>query len=341
MLALALLTVFACRPPTSSASDAAPPPPPDPAVVARGEYLVRAVAKCGECHTPRKPDGSRDATMWLAGAPNRFDVEPGDDARGAISAPNLTPDATGLGNWNADDIKRAIADGVDVHGRPLHPLMPSYAFHNMTGDDLDAIVAYVQSLPPIPHAIPERQPLTVPLGRPADPVPDTAIPHTKLSSKDPNHDRAEHGRYLAAQVGMCMDCHTAWQAGSPTPLALDRLFAGGRAFSAADWGVATDGGARVLYSANLTPAADGIKAWTAQQVAKALKEGVDDGDAPLCPPMPAFGELTDADALDIGWYLTTIPPIASGDIPGCRPNGGGGDGGADGDTDAPSDAPAE
>jgi hypothetical protein len=139
-----------------------------------------------------------------------------------------------------------------------------------------------------------------------------------------------------------MDCHTSWQAGGSPPLATNRLFAGGRGFSAADWSAATDGGAPVLYSPNLTPSPDGIKDWAAKTVANALKHGTDDQGVGICRPMPSgpagsFGGLTDADALDIGWYLVTIPPIASGDIPGCG-SGVGDDAGDDGGV---ADAPSE
>ena len=33
--------------------------------------------------------------------------------------------------------------------------------------------------------------------------------------------------------------------------------------------------------------------------------------------MGAFGTLTPGDALDIGYYVTTLPPIDSGEVPQC------------------------
>jgi hypothetical protein len=52
-----------------------------------------------------------------------------------------------------------------------------------------------------------------------------------------------------------------------------------------------------------------------------MKEG-----AMSCPPMPAgptqaFGGMTDQDALDIGNYITSLPPIDNGVIPMCMPPG--------------------
>ncbi len=293
-----------------------------PADPVRGEYLVKAVAGCGECHTPRSRDGKLDMSKWLAGVENRFDLEPDDPAHGAISAPNLTPHDSGLGGWRRAEIRRAILDGIDDHDRPLHPVMPSYVFHNLEPADADAIVAYLLTIPAIDHQVSERQPLSIPLMRAATPVPEARIPRTTLKAKDLNYKRAEHGRYLAAQVGFCMDCHTAWRVDADEPLALDRLFAGGRAFSAAEWVVTDPETPPIVFSYNVTPHGSGIKGWTPEQIATALKKGLDDEDKPLCRPMPsgsngAHGQLTDADALDIGWYLTTIPPIEGGEIPEC------------------------
>lgn len=328
-----LAAASACRRTSSDATDAGAATITGD--VARGEYLVKAVAACGECHTPRRADGTLDTTMWLAGVPDRFDVEPDDDARGSISTPNLTPHANGLGTWTDADVRSAIVDGIDHFGAPLYPLMPSYVFHNLAPADADAIVAYLRSIPAIDHAIPARQPLSNPPAAPAEPIADSAIPHSKLKSSDPNRARAEHGRYLAAEAGICMDCHTAWRLGASQPLALDRLFAGGRGFSAKEWVVTDKGATPIVFSYNITPDESGIKGWTPQQVVDLLKTEKDDQHQPVCRPMPggpdgSHGGLTDDDALDIGWYLTTIPAIDSGDIPQCPqfPDVGA-DGGAD------------
>jgi mono/diheme cytochrome c family protein len=44
--------------------------------VARGEYLTRAVAHCGECHTPRTMTMAVDNSRFLAGAPKGKGPEP-------------------------------------------------------------------------------------------------------------------------------------------------------------------------------------------------------------------------------------------------------------------------
>ena len=192
-ISLGLGAVWACSSSSTGVAADAGAPPADGAVVARGEYLVKSVALCGECHTPRLPDGRLDTTQWLAGVDRRFDVEPDDDTRGAVSAPNLTPHESGLGGWSSDEIRSAIVDGAGLSG-PLTSLMPSYVFHNMAAGDADAIVAYLRSIPPVAHLTSGRQKLTVPVDGPPAPLPEAAVPHTTLPSSDPNFARAERGR---------------------------------------------------------------------------------------------------------------------------------------------------
>ncbi|MBI4573139.1 MAG: cytochrome C, partial [candidate division NC10 bacterium] len=68
-----------------------PPPTPPTSGPARGEYLVRAVGHCGECHTPRGVTQATDNSRFLAGSPKGPDGDP---------VPNITPDKdTGL-KWS-------------------------------------------------------------------------------------------------------------------------------------------------------------------------------------------------------------------------------------------------
>jgi mono/diheme cytochrome c family protein len=297
----------------------------DPAVLERGEYLVRSVAGCGECHTPRDAQGNVDMSRWLGGVADAFDLAPADDSTGLVPAPNLTPYGP-LSRWTDEEIRHAFLDGVQPDGRPLAPVMPSYAFHNMTAADATAIVVYLRSVAPIAVDIPERQPLPFTLDAPVPPVPESAIPHTTLAASDPSYASAERGRYLAGEVGFCLDCHTPWRPGITPPLDLSRVFAGGRAFSAKEWGVPSPSPA-VIYSYDVTPDPTGIAGWTASDMVGALQHGVDHGGGTLCRPMPSgplggFGGMLDQDARDIGTYLTTIPPLGGGDdIPKC-PLGG-------------------
>ena len=69
---------------------------------------------------------------------------------------NLTPDAeTGMGDWSTDQIVAAILTGVDDEGETLCATMPKFASQGMSTDEAKAIAAYLKSLPPVSHAVPE------------------------------------------------------------------------------------------------------------------------------------------------------------------------------------------
>jgi mono/diheme cytochrome c family protein len=283
--------------------------------VERGEYLVSAVAVCGDCHTPRNKDGSFDTTRLLAGNPAFADIAPKTKGMGLVPSKNLTPDPeTGLGDWSDDEIKNAMLNGMDNEGEPLFAIMPYYVLHNMSEEDADAIVAYLRSIPAVEQEIPEREELGFEVTA-ASPVPAEMIPDTTLPTTDEDYEAAVQGKYLAGNIGICMECHTA-AAMAPVPIDVKGLFAGGREFVAAEIGLPSPPFPEVIVSHNVTPDKTGIAGFTPEQVRTVLKQGTDEEGDGICPPMPsgpmgAFANLTDEDALAIGVYLTTIEPIAN------------------------------
>ena len=61
------------------------------------------------------------------------------------------------------------------------------------------------------------------------------------------------------------------------------------------------------FGSNLTPDdATGLGAWSDDAIVGAMRDGVDDEGAPLCPTMPRF-VLSDADARAIVAYLRSLP----------------------------------
>ncbi|HET7154328.1 MAG TPA: cytochrome c, partial [Hyphomicrobiaceae bacterium] len=74
---------------------------------------------------------------------------------GVFYGPNLTPDReTGLGTWSRAQMATAITKGIRPDGRILAPIMPWHAFASLTPGDVRAIVAYLQSLPPVKSKVP-------------------------------------------------------------------------------------------------------------------------------------------------------------------------------------------
>jgi mono/diheme cytochrome c family protein/uncharacterized protein YjiS (DUF1127 family) len=118
--------------------------------VGRGKYLV-TLGACTDCHTPGYFFGKPDAARFLGGSEVGFEI-PG---LGVFHGPNLTPDKeTGLGKWSAQEIATAITKGQRPDGRELAPIMPWHAFANLTREDVGAIVAFLQSLPPVSNKVP-------------------------------------------------------------------------------------------------------------------------------------------------------------------------------------------
>jgi mono/diheme cytochrome c family protein len=122
----------------------------DPAAVARGKYLV-TIASCHDCHTPGYFLGKPDMARFLGGSEVGFEL-PG---LGVFLGPNLTPDKeTGLGNWTDKQVVEAIQQGKRPDNRMLAPIMPYHAFANLTPQDVNAIVAFLRSIPPVKNKVP-------------------------------------------------------------------------------------------------------------------------------------------------------------------------------------------
>jgi len=120
----------------------------------RGDYLVNAVMACDGCHTPRGPDGNFVMEKRFSGGSQTWD-EPAFLVKGS----NITPDpTTGIGTWNADELKRTLTEGVrpdhvPFNGVPLAPQMPFPFYKILTPRDLDAVVTYVRSVRPVRNEV--------------------------------------------------------------------------------------------------------------------------------------------------------------------------------------------
>jgi predicted lactoylglutathione lyase len=67
-------------------------------------------------------------------------------------AANITSHADGLADYSDDELKAMITKGVRPGGTPMLPPMPYGYLGRMSAEDLDAIVLYLRSLPPLPDA---------------------------------------------------------------------------------------------------------------------------------------------------------------------------------------------
>src|SRR5262252_3574458 len=128
-------------------------------LVERGQYLVDTVMTCHNCHTPRGPNGPAFDKALSGGM--RFNEPPFD-----VTASNITSDKeTGIGSWKEADIKTLLTTGVRPNGVPLANVMPTGFYKVLTARDLDAIAAYIHTVPPVTNKVP-------------DPVYKMALPQT-------------------------------------------------------------------------------------------------------------------------------------------------------------------
>ncbi|HTT61451.1 MAG TPA: cytochrome c [Bryobacteraceae bacterium] len=274
-----------------------------PERIARGQYLFERVCDCAGCHSQRDftrvggPEvaGRRGAgtvmSDFLIGLP------------GVVVAPNITPDVeTGIGSWSDGEKIRAIREGVDKDGRPLFPLMPYTGYRAMSDQDAEALVAYMDTLPPIHNPL-SKTSLAFPVNlmiRLA-PQPAGTVPPPETG------DRFKYGRYLVTIAG-CSECHTPAEKGQPVP---GMEYAGGQVF-------ATKAG--TVLTANITPDLDtGIGKWSEEFFLKKIydyKEYAEHGAPPLAGPqaftlMPwlAYSGLRPEDLSAIYTYLHSLKPI--------------------------------
>ena len=118
--------------------------------VQRGAYLVETMG-CVMCHSPVDEERRMLPGLRLAGG-LRQEAAPW----GTYPTGNLTSDKeTGLGNWTDDEIKRVITKGILRDGTRLLPFPMDFAsFSTMSDADLDAVVAYLRTVPPIRNKVP-------------------------------------------------------------------------------------------------------------------------------------------------------------------------------------------
>jgi mono/diheme cytochrome c family protein len=275
------------------------------ALVARGQYLVDNVIGCPDCHTPRDAGGAPILSAYLSGA-ECFVRLPNESC---LNSRNLTNHETGLLNRTTDEIKQMITEGVRPSATgdvALSPVMPSYLFHNMAAADLEAVVAYLRTVPGVDHEVP-RSGVEFEVMLPANPLDPNAIPMPMAGYAEP--ERALRGRYLATESGACIECHTRHVMNDPNVLDYTAFFQGGEQFPI--------GAPVVPVSANLTSDPEtGLGNWAVEDIVEVLKQGTDKEGDGTCPPMPggpmsAYGGLTDGDALDIAHYIKSLPPAVN------------------------------
>ena len=257
----------------------------------RGTYLVNGIGACGNCHTPRA-QGVPDLAKKFSGGFQTFD-EPWFTVKGA----NITPDReTGLGSWSDDDLRKALLAGVRPNGIQLATVMPYPFYKVMLPGDVDAIIAYLRSVPAIRN---EVQAPNYKAQQVAAAVPGADKPMSQDDLRDP----VKRGFYLSS-IAHCMACHARRSESEPADFA-NAFGKGGREFR---------GPYGVSVAANISshPTA-GLGGWSDAEIRRALVEGVSRDGRRLKPPMVDYSNyyrrLSDEDVNALVAWIRTIPPI--------------------------------
>lgn len=270
-----------------------------PGRIERGRYIFTVLSDCEGCHSERdftrlggpavESGRGMGGEMPLAGLPGR------------VFVPNITPDVeTGIGSWTDGEKIRAIREGVDKNGRTLFPMMPYENFRYMSDEDVQSVVAYLDSLPPVHHPLPVTQ-IDFPVSMFIKSAPK---PAGHVPSATPKPD-AGYGEYLVT-LANCETCHTPQVNGQPDT---SLRFAGG-------WIFKTPMG--TVASANITPDEDtGIGKWdytrfhdTLTAYRKLMPDLPQVGpDRFTLMPWISFSNLTDVDLEAIYQYIHTRTPI--------------------------------
>ena len=267
----------------------------DSAVIARGRYVVRTLAPCAACHgDPRNRDGfmAGEDVALIGGF--QFAIPPGE-----FYSRNLTPDSTtGLGAVSDKAIARALRYGVGHDGRALLPFME---MQGLSDDDLQAVVSYLRTLPPVRNQVPPHR-FNV-LGKVvkatviANPVGPSATPPARA----PRGATLENGRYLAESVSLCWACHT--ERDQNTGELTGPRYAGARVFNE------SDDPTHNWAPPNLTrdPTTGRLAAWNEDQFVARMREGRKIPRSPM--PWQAFQRMDEDDLRAIYRFLASLPPV--------------------------------
>lgn len=250
----------------------------DTAVRQRGEHLTTIL--CTGCHGPD-----------LSGT--RFFDDP---ALGYVPASNLTRGDGGVGDkYDVAGFVRALRHGIGYDNQALF-IMPARDFYNMSDEDLGAVIAYLQSLPPVDNELGEKhiQPLArilVAVGAFGDVINAETIDHAGPRPAAPEPGiTAVYGEYWASLVG-CTTCHG------------DNL-AGGK-----------DPDPAAPPAPNITRGSE-VANWSEDDFITAMRTGVTPSGRQMSDFMPWRGlaNMTNEELQALWLYLQSLPDLPGNDI---------------------------
>jgi mono/diheme cytochrome c family protein len=264
-------------------------------LVARGKYVFAAAAGCG-CHTE---PGKAEAGKTLNAGGRKYE-----GPFGTVYSTNITPDRdTGIGNWTDEQVIAGIRLGRRPNGERLIPVHPYPVFNGMAETDLQALVAYLRSVPAVRRPNTSKK-ITVPLFESVF-LPAWLAAFAPRETPPPMAPTSgmARGEYLVRAVGHCGECHT--------PRTITQATDNSRFLAGTPRGPDGD------PVPNITPDRDTGLTWSVEEIADYLGSGnKPDGDVAgglmgevIVGSSAGYRDLTAEDRLAIARYLKTIPPV--------------------------------
>lgn len=261
----------------------------DSGVIARGKHLAYSSAHCIDCHSTANADSliKLGLDVPLTGGVD-FDLP-----LGHIYSRNITPDKeTGIGKYTDAELARALRYGVHPDGTVVFDFMQ---FHNMSDEDLRAVISFIRSQKPIRNEVPSPE-LNL-LGKmvkafmvkPAGPAGEVPVAVQKDTT-------ATYGKYLATSIAECSGCHTQRDMSGAF---IGQPFGGGNKFE--------EHGNPALYTPNLTTdSSSRIFGWSQQDFINRFRTGKIIPYSPM--PWASYGRMTDDELKAIYKFLKTVEP---------------------------------
>lgn len=240
---------------------------------------VFALGNCASCHT---------ATGGDTNAGGRAIETP----FGTVWSTNLTPDSeTGLGQWSFEAFERAMRHGISRDGHNLYPAFPYTSFAKISGEDMLALYAYLQTLTPVRQETPKAQMIAPTNLRPALSAWNLLYHDARPFEASPARDDAwNRGKYLVEAAGHCSACHAPRNAvGAELPQLSGAMIKG--------W-----------YAPALTGTEAGTRGWNADTLFDYLRHGHSEAaiaSGPMAEVAASLTALPDEDIRAMAHYLAS------------------------------------
>ena len=266
----------------------------DSSIISHGEYLVYGPSHCADCHVPVEdnPRVEKGEKVPLKGG--RAFVLP----VGIVYTKNITPDLeTGIANLSDKDIARLLRYGVKPDGTAVLDFM---AYHNMSDEDLTAVISFLRSMKPVKNKVPENSFNT--LGKIVKAfLIEPMGPEGEVHKKVRPDTTAEYGKYLATDVANCRGCHT--DRDMMTGAYIGQDFAGGMKIEV------DNKPGTFTVSRNLTPDPEtgNIYSWNEEVFLKRFRSGKIIADSPM--PWGPYSNFSDDDLKAIYNFLHSLKPV--------------------------------